>query len=184
MGFGSSEHSGPVYRWQDYVENLEEYRSGGYHPIRLGDEFSDGRYHVIHKLGYGSYSTVWLARDRIERRYVSLKIIMAQESQLSLEAEIQNRLRCGDQYHPGRPFVLSLLDEFYIDGPNGRHQCLVTEVVGPSMLAVKSLAAEHDLLPVEIARKITAQLALGLAYVHSCGVIHGGQFLSLFSSLY
>ena len=43
-------------------EDLERYRPGDYHPVHLGDVFND-RYVVISKLGYGQYSTVWLARD-------------------------------------------------------------------------------------------------------------------------
>ena len=173
MGPGSSARFRPVYNWQDDVEDLEDYCWGGYHPIQLGDEFSKRRYHVVHKLGYGRYSTVWLVRDRVEDRYVSLKVTTARHSELSPEAKIRNRLRCGDLHHPGRPFVLSPLNEFYVDGPNGRHLCLLSEVAGPSILEVEE-AAEHGILPIEAARNITAQLALGMSYVHSCGVIHGG----------
>lgn len=44
-------------------EWVEDYRPGGYHPVVLGDIFNNGQYKVIRKLGEGSYSTVWLARD-------------------------------------------------------------------------------------------------------------------------
>lgn len=115
----------PVYYWQGGVKNLERYRAGGHHPIELGDEFSHGRYRVIHKLGYGSFSTVWLARDHRENRYVSLKVIIAAASGQSLDAKVRHRLRLCNLDHPGRRFVLSSLDEFWIDGPNGRHKCLV-----------------------------------------------------------
>ena len=43
-------------------ESLQKYSPGGYHPTRLGEVF-DGKYHVVRKLGYGQYSTMWLARD-------------------------------------------------------------------------------------------------------------------------
>lgn len=46
-----------VYQWLDGVEDLEGYVTGGYHPTYLGDELSHGRYRIIHKLGFGSYST-------------------------------------------------------------------------------------------------------------------------------
>jgi len=48
----------------DNVEDINRYTTGGYHPIRLGDilESDTKSYHVIHKLGRGSFSTVWLAR--------------------------------------------------------------------------------------------------------------------------
>lgn len=44
------------------VEGPHLYRPGGYHPVHLGDVHHQ-RYKAIHKLGYGTYSTVWLARD-------------------------------------------------------------------------------------------------------------------------
>lgn len=44
-------------------ENFDLYSAGGYHPVRIGDLFKDGAYKVINKLGYGQYSTVWLAYD-------------------------------------------------------------------------------------------------------------------------
>jgi hypothetical protein len=31
--------------------------------VSLGNKFKDGRYQIYHKLGWGGFSTVWLARD-------------------------------------------------------------------------------------------------------------------------
>ena len=46
------------------AEPLHRYQTGGYHPIHLGDILKDGRYRIMHKLGWGGYSTVWAARDQ------------------------------------------------------------------------------------------------------------------------
>lgn len=174
MSSASSAQFPLVYDWQDDVENLEHYRVGGYHPVELGDQFGDSRYEIVHKLGYGGSSTVWLAKDRVNNRYVSLKILKAQNSKSCSEATIRALLREGNQNHPGHSYVLTLLDEFHCDGPNGRHQCLVSDVTGPSVMEVKE-ATEGEMLSVETAQNITAQLALGLTFIHSCGIVHGGK---------
>lgn len=36
----------------------------GYYPARLGQPLEGGRYIIVRKLGWGQYSSVWLARDR------------------------------------------------------------------------------------------------------------------------
>lgn len=45
-------------------EDLEDYCKGGYHPVHVGDTFSNDRYLIVRKLGWGHFSTVWLAKDR------------------------------------------------------------------------------------------------------------------------
>jgi len=44
-------------------ERIECYGPGGLHPVDIGNTFRLGRYKVVRKLGHGSNSTVWLARD-------------------------------------------------------------------------------------------------------------------------
>jgi serine/threonine protein kinase len=44
-------------------EGMESYRKGGYHAVRVGDQFAGGRYIAQRKLGWGQFSTVWLAYD-------------------------------------------------------------------------------------------------------------------------
>lgn len=44
-------------------EGTEDYRRGGYHAVHVGDSFKQGTYVVQSKLGWGHFSTVWLAWD-------------------------------------------------------------------------------------------------------------------------
>jgi serine/threonine-protein kinase SRPK3 len=48
----------------DEEEEEEDYKKGGYHPVSIGDRFDNGRYVVVRKLGWGHFSTVWLALDK------------------------------------------------------------------------------------------------------------------------
>lgn len=128
-----------TYRLQDVAEDLERYRPGGYYPMHIGDELAEKRYKVVHKLGFGSYSTVWLARDELQDRYVALKIVCA-DGEPSHEISILRHLRQCHESAMGSagdsPFA-GLLDHFILYGPNGQHTCLVTEVAGCSINSYK-----------------------------------------------
>ena len=54
-------------------EDMSEYKPGGYHPVVIGERYLN-RYTVIQKLGWGQFSTVWLAKDNVTNNYVALKI--------------------------------------------------------------------------------------------------------------
>jgi hypothetical protein len=44
-------------------ESLLLYSHRGFHPVRPGEIYCEGRYKILRKIGYGSYSTVWLTED-------------------------------------------------------------------------------------------------------------------------
>ncbi|RAH63972.1 kinase domain-containing protein [Aspergillus aculeatinus CBS 121060] len=158
-----------LYHPEVDVEYLEEYVPGGYHPTLIGDTFGSGRYTVVHKLGFGGYSTIWLARDRQRQRYVSLKILTARASSDSREGEVLEHLMESDLTHVGKQFIPRLLDQFSFHGPNGHHRCLVGEPAGGSI--AKSKEDSTDLMfPLDAARSTAAQLLLGLSYLHATGL--------------
>ncbi|KAK6586174.1 hypothetical protein PZA11_001231 [Diplocarpon coronariae] len=151
------------------------YRPGGFHPVHLDDVFKRGRYIVVHKLGHGGFATVWLGRDTVRERYVALKILAARLSRDCPEVEILRRLKQSED-HEGKPFVMSLLDHFWIDGPNGKHLCVVSEVGGPSIKQFNDcpgFTSGTRRLRGVVARKVALQATKGLAYIHSTGIVHG-----------
>lgn len=173
----------PTYNWHEAVEDIERYIPGGYHPVHLGDKLSAGRYEVVHKLGFGSYSTVWLCKDVEKRCYVSVKVGVsdtgAGEHRLeTFEREAFYTLRDGDPSHPGKRFVISLLDDFTLEGPNGHHQCFVLPVALNSIPTAKgSSVSDNSMFPAQVARSIATQLLLAMSYIHSCGIVHSGMLL-------
>jgi serine/threonine-protein kinase SRPK3 len=50
----------------------------------------DGRYYILRKLGWGAFSTVWLAHDLTQNKFVALKVQKSGENYYSAaEDEIE-----------------------------------------------------------------------------------------------
>ncbi|EGP87145.1 uncharacterized protein MYCGRDRAFT_42881 [Zymoseptoria tritici IPO323] len=165
------------------IEDVEDYRPGGFHPVHLGDVYEE-RYRVLLKLGAGGYSTTWLAHDSVAARYVALKIVKASETSNCVERQTHQSLSSSQSGHPGRAHVRCLLAHFTITGPNGNHFCLVSEVAGPTLPSLyenrESLYARR--LRAAVARKISKQVAQAVGFLHSSGIGHGGKsFVSVLS---
>lgn len=163
----------------DGIEDIEDYIPGGFCPVHLGDTFANQRYRIIHKLGAGGFSTVWLTRDDTEQRYVSLKILRAEDSEECNELQIQEHLKSQAGNHPGRVHVSLLLDYFTCASPNGSHTALVYTLAGPTLSKMYSRNGEvrgNRRFRGELARKTALQTAQALDFVHSSGVVHGGAY--------
>ncbi|KAH7875578.1 uncharacterized protein C8R40DRAFT_1011474, partial [Lentinula edodes] len=111
------------------------YQPGGFHPVQIGDKFSAGRYRIIHKLGFGGSSTIWLARDGKfsdtgSGKLVAVKALRADESTTDYPDLVIPKLlqRTGPSH-----YFRIVEDHFFVDGPNGRHQFLVSALAGPSV---------------------------------------------------
>ncbi|GAB7342295.1 hypothetical protein MBLNU457_g0528t1 [Dothideomycetes sp. NU457] len=160
----------------DGIEDIEDYVPGGFCPVHLGDTFAHRRYRVIHKLGVGGFSTVWLARDDVGQRYVSLKILRAEDSEDCNELQIQEHLRSRTDSHPGRAHVALLVDHFTVVSPNGSHTALVYTLAGPTLTKMYSRNGEvrgNRRFRGDLARKTALQTAQALDFVHKSGVVHG-----------
>lgn len=63
--------------------------------------FQEERYKILHKLGSGGFSTVGLARDQLQMRYVALKVLVARASTNEFpELEILTYLKQKPQTSP------------------------------------------------------------------------------------
>ncbi|KAM6927184.1 SRSF protein kinase 1b [Xenentodon cancila] len=158
----------------DEQEDPNDYCRGGYHHVKIGDLFN-GRYHVIRKLGWGHFSTVWLAWDIQEKRFVAMKVVKSAEhyTETALdEIKLLRSVRNTDPRDPSRERVVQLLDDFKISGMNGTHVCMVFEVLGYHLLKwiIKS---NYQGLPLPCVKSIIRQVLQGLDYLHTkCKIIH------------
>ncbi|KAH0618772.1 hypothetical protein JD844_018235 [Phrynosoma platyrhinos] len=179
----------------DEQEDPNDYCKGGYHLVKIGDLFN-GRYHVIRKMGWGHFSTVWLCWDIQGKRFVAMKVVKSAEhyTETALdEIKLLKSVRNTDPDDPNRERVVQLLDDFKISGVNGSRIlcieqvtraginfsldsatdiCMVFEVLGHHLLKwiIKS---NYQGLPLLCVKRIIHQVLQGLDYLHAkCRLIH------------
>jgi serine/threonine-protein kinase SRPK3 len=171
----------------DQMECVEEYRPGGFHPIVVGNLFAHGRYRVIHKLGFGGSSTIWLARDQQKEsgRLVTLKAMRADVSSKppneNPELVVPRLLQVAFQGSGGD--FQTIEDHFVVHGPNGSHQFLISPLAGPSILAMSDSPGRTSgsrRLRGDLARRVAKETAKAVYCMHSAGWVHGGKLSSLF----
>lgn len=159
---------------EEEQESREDYRRGGYHPVKIGDLFLQ-RYHVIRKIGWGHFSTVWLCFDFEDKRYVALKIVKSAANFTETakdEIKILKAVRDTDPADPKRNKTVQLLNDFKISGANGTHICMIFEVLGHNLLKL-IIKSQYRGIPYENVKTIIRQVLEGLDYLHTkCQIIH------------
>lgn len=159
---------------EEEQESREDYRRGGYHPVKIGDLFLQ-RYHVIRKIGWGHFSTVWLCWDLEDKRYVALKIVKSAVNFTETakdEIKILKAVRDTDPVDPKRNKTVQLLNDFKISGVNGTHVCMVFEVLGHNLLKL-IIKSQYRGIPYDNVKTIIRQVLEGLDYLHTkCQIIH------------
>ncbi|XP_038707030.1 SRSF protein kinase 3-like isoform X2 [Tripterygium wilfordii] len=154
-------------------EGTEDYRRGGYHPVRIGETFKHGCYVVQSKLGWGHFSTVWVAWDTQRSLYVALKV---QKSASHYTEAAMDEIKILKQIAEGDPdnkkCVVKLLDHFKHSGPNGLHMCMVFEYLGDNLLTLIKYS-DYRGVPLHMVKEICFHILVGLDYLHSqLSIIH------------
>ncbi|KAF8326896.1 kinase-like domain-containing protein [Amanita rubescens] len=164
------------------IEEIQLYQPGGFHPVSIGDIYANGRYKILHKLGYGGESTVWLARDLRPQpgdsdTLVALKVLSGFSSTKPTD-EIPDLfvpdkldMLANATHNPAGQNFLAVKDYFTVEGPNGKHVCIVTQFVGASVLSMGSRGCGR--LRGDLARKVAKQTADMVELMHSAGLVHG-----------
>ena len=151
----------------------------------------------MQKLGFGHFSTCWLALDVKYNNYVAIKIQKSaqqyidaayDEVEILLELEKHNfdKLWVNSliNYYKDEPQkikngikkdhsnICQLLNSFIYHGQNGKHFCLVFEIMGVSLLEIIK-RYNYKGIPIPYVRIIAKQILIGLDFLHRiCGVIH------------
>lgn len=154
---------------EDESEDSLQYLGGYFHPIRLG-KVLDQRYQVVHKLGRGGFSTVWLTQDDQSGKAVALKILC---SSANADDESKAHIIAAEGVKDRSGLVL-YLDKFVLERMDRdvkrRYPILVLPLRGPNLMTLKGTKRP-------LARRMSAakHLSQAVASIHSAGLVHRGK---------
>ena len=157
----------------DEEEDLKDYRKGGYHPVKINDKFSSDRYRVMSKLGWGHFSTVWLAWDSLGKKAVVIKIQKsASRYQEAARDEVTLLKQVSGSRDAKRQCLVMLEDHFVHKGINGTHHVMAFEVLGPTLLSLIKQTGYHG-LPLAVVRRLAVCTLVALRHLHEeLSIIH------------
>ncbi|KID77543.1 Protein kinase-like domain protein, partial [Metarhizium brunneum ARSEF 3297] len=116
-------------------EKVPRYNPEAFYPANPGDVL-DSRFELLAKLGWGTSSTVWLARDNEWNRwtksnkFVAIKICTCNvvQNESPHELDISIHLSSFKSQHRGRAILGTAIESFGLDSPTGSsHLALVFE---------------------------------------------------------
>ncbi|RAK95101.1 putative serine/threonine-protein kinase [Aspergillus ibericus CBS 121593] len=171
--------SGPPIPQQELVDEeiCPDYDPANCYPAKPGEVLAE-KFQLLTKIGWGSQSTVWLARDISRFKWqseqtVALKIINSNDADDARhEKEIESHITQQNPEHRGRVILRTCLDDFEVTGPQGKHVCLVYEPMREPLWILQRRFIDRK-LPLPIAKAYIYFLLVGLDYLHSeCKVIH------------
>ena len=118
-----------------------------------------------------------VVNDLRKRDYVALKVYV-NTIKANRELSIYQHLHKARSDVIGRAYVRGLLDSFEIEGPHGRHTCLVHEPLGLSLYDLKQRGGGEG-FPADMLKSGLRQLLMGLHFLHvGARVIHTGTLAS------
>jgi serine/threonine protein kinase/Tfp pilus assembly protein PilF len=130
-------------------------------PLRT--ELSD-RYEIEHELGRGGMAIVYLARDLRHHRRVAIKVLRPDVEMTGAGERFLREIRTAAQLH--HPHILALYDS----GSAGGHLFYVMPYVEGE--SVRQRLEREGQLPVDVAVKLTCEVADALDFAHQHGVVH------------
>ena len=122
------------------------------------------RYELIREIGRGGWGIVYLAHERANERPVAIKVLRVELGATQAEQRFAREIHIATQL--SHPNIVPVIESGEVAGS----RYLVMPFIDGETL--KECLARERQLPVDVAVRISVQVADALAYAHSADVVH------------
>ncbi|KAI0468193.1 kinase-like protein, partial [Xylaria cf. heliscus] len=153
-------------------ETLPFYQKEEYYPMQIG-QVVHGHYQVVSKLGFGTTSTVWLARDLRNQKFWALKVhinTLKPNQEFEIYHHLANTHR-DQELANAKKHIRQLKESFKLRGPYGDHDVFIMTPLALSLSHLLSLC-QGEPFHSEFVKGALSQILLGLVYLHDMDVVH------------
>jgi serine/threonine-protein kinase SRPK3 len=134
-----------------------------------------GKYVLLHKIGYGAFSTVWLCyliNDPNKQHYYAIKIQNPEDYEDAVfETKLLLKLR-----RQSCPYILELKDHFEFTPPDSQVKhpslCMVFDLMACSVYQLIRRGKYKDGLPAKVVLRIAKQVCEALVVLHGLNYVH------------
>jgi len=179
--YGSSSESSSYYgisptesSFESATENSD---SSDVDYSRNGEEFENdiinNQYMLLYKIGYGSFSSVWLTYDIIYDKFYAIKIQTPDDYDEGLEElKIYEIISKVCKQNKNLHTLMTLKYSFILERDEKKYVCMVMELMAGSMYDVIKTDKYKNGLPPKSVESVEKQLMESIKVLHNFDIIH------------
>jgi serine/threonine protein kinase len=139
----------------------------------LTGEVINNQYMLLYKIGYGSFSSVWLTYDISDDKFYALKIQTPDDYDEGIkELEIYDMISKICKQNKNIDTMMTIKTSFILEREEGKYVCMVMELMAGSLYDVIKTDKYSEGIPEESVNKVDKQLMDSISVLHNFGIIH------------
>lgn len=147
----------------DYSKNGDEF---------IGDVINN-QYMLLHKIGWGSFSSVWLTYDIIDDKFYAIKIQTPDDYEEGMkELKIYDMIQKICKNNKEVNTLMTLKHNFIFERGDDKYVCMLMDLMAGSLYDVIKTEKYNNGLPEESIKKIEVQLYNAINILHNFDIIH------------
>lgn len=173
----NSDNSSSYYGSSEDGSDSEVSDSSDVDYSKNGDEFNgdviNNQYMLLYKIGWGSFSSVWLTYDILDDKFYALKIQTPEDYDEGIkELKIYEMIQKICKNNKNIDSLMTLKHNFIFEKEDDKYVCMVMDLMAGSLYDVIKTEKYSNGLPEEAAKKVEEQLYNSIHVLHSFDIIH------------